>query len=183
MFTNYLMKIDKVVALDYFTMRYIPYQSRRCAVDEPEIVTYGRKHIRDFSPNEFKTSLTRAFKDRKADCIILDSNTRNQKFRAACAAWAIDKGWLYNDANVDDGQSKVSSFRLTEIGKHVLSINEAVKVEVQSESGASHDPAYVRVYERNKLVAEVIAKVELKQGADGGYYNCVTFTEQKLPSM
>ena len=50
----------------------------------------------------------------------------------------------------------------------------AVKVEVKSESGTSRDPAKILVYEDDRLVAEVVAEVELKQGADGGLYHCVT---------
>ena len=54
----------------------------------------------------------------------------------------------------------------------------AVKVEVKSEIGTSYDPAKVLVYEDNRLVAEVVAKIELKQGADGGWYHCVTLKKQ-----
>lgn len=50
----------------------------------------------------------------------------------------------------------------------------AVIVKIQSEYGTSRDPAKVLVYENDRLVAEVIAEVELKQGADGGWYHCVT---------
>ena len=72
------------------------------------------------SKKEFRASLTRAFKDRRADFIVLDDNMGGQKFLAACAAWAIDQGWLYNDHNQGDGQCKVSSFRLTEAGKMTI---------------------------------------------------------------
>ena len=54
----------------------------------------------------------------------------------------------------------------------------AVRVEVKSEIGISRDPAKVLVYEDDRLVAEVIAEVELKQGANGGYYHCVTLKKQ-----
>ena len=37
----------------------------------------------------------------------------------------------------------------------------------------------VRVYEGDQLVAEVIATVELKQGAGGGYYGCVELKKKK----
>ena len=49
-----------------------------------------------------------------------------------------------------------------------------VRVVIESEVGTSRRPARVLVYEGGGLVAEVIAEVELKQGADGGYYHCVT---------
>lgn len=58
----------------------------------------------------------------------------------------------------------------------------AVKVEVRSEIGTSRDPAKVLVYENNCLVAEIIAEVELKQGADGGWYHCVTLKKQERSS-
>ena len=89
-------------------------------MDEPEIISYGRHFIGDFAPEEFKTSLTRAFKDRRADFIVLDSNMNGQKFLSACAAWAIDQGWLYNDRSQSDEQCRVSSFRLTEMGRKVI---------------------------------------------------------------
>ncbi len=54
----------------------------------------------------------------------------------------------------------------------------AVRVEVNSEGGASRDPAKVLVYEDDRLVAEVIAEVELKEGADGGLYSCVTLKKK-----
>ena len=55
----------------------------------------------------------------------------------------------------------------------------AVKVEVRSEIGTSREPAKVLVYEDDRLVAEVIAEVELKQGADSGWYHCVTLKKQE----
>src|SRR3989344_767689 len=54
----------------------------------------------------------------------------------------------------------------------------AVRVEVKSESGCSSEPAKVLVYENDQLVAEVIAKVELKQGADDGWYHCITLEKK-----
>lgn len=54
-----------------------------------------------------------------------------------------------------------------------------IRVEIESEEGTSHRPARMRVFEEEKLVAEVIAEVELKQGADGGYYHCVTLKKSK----
>lgn len=55
----------------------------------------------------------------------------------------------------------------------------AVKIIVESEGVFSSKPARVLVYEDNCLVTEVVAKIELKQGADGGYYHCVDLTEKK----
>lgn len=55
----------------------------------------------------------------------------------------------------------------------------AVRVEVKSEIATSSEPAKVIVYEDGRLVAEIVAEVELKQGADGGYYHCVTLKKQE----
>lgn len=89
-------------------------------MSEPEIIGYGRSFIDEYSVEELRSSLVRAFVDRGADFVVLDSNMRGQKFLAATAAWAIDEGLLYNDRNEGDGQQKVSTFRLTEKGKTEL---------------------------------------------------------------
>ena len=54
----------------------------------------------------------------------------------------------------------------------------AIKIRTESEEGASDRPARVLVYEDGKLVAEVIGKVEMKPGADGGMYPCVTLKKK-----
>ena len=54
----------------------------------------------------------------------------------------------------------------------------AVRVEIGSESGTSYDPAKMLVYEDDRLVCEVIAEIEMKKGADGGWYHCVTLKKQ-----
>ena len=46
----------------------------------------------------------------------------------------------------------------------------AIRVEVESEIGTSCNPAKVLIYEDDDLVVTVIAEVEPKQGADGGWY-------------
>ena len=60
-----------------------------------------------------------------------------------------------------------------------------IRVTVESEVGISRSPARVLVYEGSELVTEVIAEVELKQGADGGYYHCVTLkkVEPTIPEI
>ncbi|MDD5639405.1 MAG: hypothetical protein PHR47_01180 [Candidatus Pacebacteria bacterium] len=50
----------------------------------------------------------------------------------------------------------------------------AVRIEIKQETGISREPAKVLVYEDDRLVAKVVAEIELKQGADGGWYHCVT---------
>ncbi len=54
-----------------------------------------------------------------------------------------------------------------------------VKVELEQEVGTSHHPARVIIYDGNQLVEEVTAKVELKKGADGGWYHCVTLKKNR----
>ena len=55
-----------------------------------------------------------------------------------------------------------------------------VRVEIESESATSDHPGRVLVYEHDELVAEILATVELKKGADGGFYNCVTLTKTQV---
>ena len=86
----------------------------------PAIVAYGFQYIDTYSVQEYRDMLKRAFKDKRADYIVLDSNPRGQKFLAAGVAWAIREGLLYNDLNTDDTQQIVSSFRLTQKGKEEL---------------------------------------------------------------
>jgi len=49
---------------------------------------------------------------------------------------------------------------------------------VRQEEGTSRDPAEVHVLEDGELVAKVIGRVEGKEGADGGFYPCVTLEIQ-----
>lgn len=88
---------------------------------EPAIIACGRS-VTDYSEQEFKESLFRAFKENGADFVTLDSNLRHQRFLSACAAWAIDNGYLYNDASEssDCGNESVYSFRLTDAGKKAI---------------------------------------------------------------
>ncbi len=49
-----------------------------------------------------------------------------------------------------------------------------IRVDIESEVGTPDRPARVLVYDGDQLVVEVVAEVELKQGADSGYYHYVT---------
>lgn len=53
-----------------------------------------------------------------------------------------------------------------------------MRVEIESETATSHCPARAVVYDGARVIAEIIAEVELKQGADGGYYHCVTLRKK-----
>lgn len=59
--------------------------------------------------------------------------------------------------------------------------NTAIRVEIESEIGTSYKPARVLVYNGDELIQEVTAKIEPKQGADGGYYPCITLTKVSNP--
>lgn len=84
----------------------------------PAIIEFGASHIGDYTDDEFDAALSRAFAGNNRDgFVFLDSNPRGQRFLAACAAWAIGRGWLYVDQTDDDGQSEVCALRLTEDGK------------------------------------------------------------------
>ncbi len=87
---------------------------------EPVIISYGRTFITEYAEEEYRECLVRAFRENRADYITLDSNRRGQKFLAAGAAWAIDRGLLVNDKNQDDSQTITSSFRLTTKGKQEI---------------------------------------------------------------
>lgn len=56
----------------------------------------------------------------------------------------------------------------------------AVRVQVESEGVISGKPAKMLVYENDRLVTEVIAKIEYKQGADDGYYPCVSLIQKPI---
>lgn len=49
-----------------------------------------------------------------------------------------------------------------------------IRIALKSEVPALSEPAVIRVYDNEKLVAEVLAQIENKPGADGGMYPCVT---------
>mgnify|MGYP001608737053 FL=1 len=55
-----------------------------------------------------------------------------------------------------------------------------IRIVTESETGTSRNPARVLIYEEDKLVAEVVARTSLQQGADGGYYDCIIL-ESKQP--
>ena len=54
----------------------------------------------------------------------------------------------------------------------------AVKVKIKSEQVLFNQPAKIEVYEDDRLVTTIIAKVGLQKGADGGSYHCVTLEKQ-----
>lgn len=54
----------------------------------------------------------------------------------------------------------------------------SVEVKIISEQGVSREPPSVTICENGKIITEIIVKVELKRGADGGFYHCVTFKKK-----
>ena len=94
-------------------------------MNEPTIIGYGRSFVGAYTPAEYEEALRSAFVRGGANFIVLDSNPHGQRFLAAGAAWAIDKGWLYCDrTNEDDrdAQTIVASFRLTPAGRAALGL-------------------------------------------------------------
>lgn len=55
-----------------------------------------------------------------------------------------------------------------------------IRVEIEQEIVTSNRPARVLVYDDDKLVSEIIAKIEYQEGADGGFYSCVTLQKSNL---
>ena len=54
-----------------------------------------------------------------------------------------------------------------------------VQIIVESEVAISRRCARVLVYEGEQLIAEVRAKIEMEQGADGRYYSCIKLKKTK----
>jgi hypothetical protein len=61
----------------------------------------------------------------------------------------------------------------------VIAINVGIRVECVDEIGTSSKPAEVRIYDGTRLALSIQAVIDRKQGADGGWYPCVVFKEQK----
>lgn len=96
----------------------------------PSIVAWGKTHIKAYAIQEYIDSFRRAFVDRGADFITLDSNMRGQKFLAASVAWALEEGWMHcSDVGgypLDlDAQETVWAFRLTDKGRAELGLPKA----------------------------------------------------------
>lgn len=57
-------------------------------------------------------------------------------------------------------------------------IQGTVRVGIESKEGISDTPARVVVYVNNQLIAEIVAEVELKRGANFVLYHCVTLKKR-----
>lgn len=53
--------------------------------------------------------------------------------------------------------------------------NPSLDVTFTDESGTSSQPAVLEIKKDDELLVAVQAIIERKQGADGGWYNCVVF--------
>jgi hypothetical protein len=102
---------------------------------EPAIVSWGRMSVADYDDEEYLLALRHAFVGMHADYIALDSNRTRKRFLAASVAWAIDEGLLYCDTEVDEGQTFVSSFRLTDKGRNYMGLTENRGLTPQPTSG------------------------------------------------
>ena len=92
---------------------------------EPPILEYGRSRVSLYAQLEYEQSLRRAFVDRRADFIVLDSCRTGQGFLAPAIAYCFDLGWLYcSQYDTSDEQSSIAQFRLTDAGKKFLGIDK-----------------------------------------------------------
>lgn len=64
---------------------------------------------------EYEAALRRAFVERRADYIVIDS--RRQEFQIKSASYGIDRGWLSGSIVESDPQSTAWVLRLTEAGR------------------------------------------------------------------
>lgn len=55
----------------------------------------------------------------------------------------------------------------------------SLEITLTDESGTGNQPAVLEIRKDNELLVSVQAIIERKQGADGGWYNCVTFRRIK----
>lgn len=91
------------------------------------IIEYGQ-YIRanppdeTFNDEEYEACIRRAFVDNKLAHFTLDSNPRGQRFLAAAASWAIEKGWIVEGLSGGD-QTMQSDYWLTEKGKKEMGLN------------------------------------------------------------
>lgn len=73
----------------------------------------------------------------------------------------------------------VSSYLKMRIADMVIAEPTDIRVEVESEGGCTPGKARVTVYDGKKIVAVVTGKIEMEQGGDGGYYDCIKLKEEK----
>jgi hypothetical protein len=69
----------------------------------------------DYTETELEAALRRAFVDKRAGCIVIDS--RRQAFQIASATLGIDRGWLKGEWYDKDEQSTAYVCRLTAAGR------------------------------------------------------------------
>ena len=77
----------------------------------------GGEGVSDYLVEEMEASLHRAFVDKKADWIAVDSNPRGQRFLYASLTWALDEGLLYQSGTEEGDQMAIFQFRLTDEGR------------------------------------------------------------------
>lgn len=61
-------------------------------------------------------------------------------------------------------------------------LSEDISVNVRSETATSRKSARVIVYKNNTPIAEIEARIDLEQGADGGQYNVVKLKRKETTS-
>jgi len=56
-------------------------------------------------------------------------------------------------------------------------MEQEIRVEFKSQVVISGEPASVRVFRGEELIAEIVAEIELQRGADSGFYHSVKLTK------
>ena len=91
---------------------------------EPMIVEWGRTNMKKFKEDQYESALKRAFVRCACNSISLDSNTAGQRFLAACTAWALDKGYVYQTSQRRYFGDTIYEFELTDAGKAFMAGTE-----------------------------------------------------------
>lgn len=67
------------------------------------------------SPQEYEDALRRAFVERRADYIVI--NSRRQQFQIESANYGVEQGWIKGEWHDIDEQSTAWTGRLTDEGR------------------------------------------------------------------
>ena len=59
--------------------------------------------------------------------------------------------------------------------------SDKIRIEIESELAVCEDPAYVKVFLGEELVAHVVGAVKFEEGADNTYYPVVKLAFKKKP--
>lgn len=89
-------------------------------MNDSAILNYGRGRVSLYKEEEYLDCLKRGFSSNTESFVYLDSNPRFQGFLSACAAWAVEKGYMEISHVAQGDQEQVTELRLTEAGKQLV---------------------------------------------------------------